>query len=116
VVVASASIALATVDTGIALAAGWFLISAATATSNVVTRSLRQAATPDRLLGRMVTSIRLVGLGAIPLGAVLSGLVAREAGIRTPFVLGGGVIGAAAVVLALRLDRTALQELAAPDL
>jgi len=117
VIVASASIALAAVDTGVTLAAVWFVISAATATSNVVTRSLRQAATPDRLLGRMVTSIRLVGLGAIPVGAVLSGLVAREAGIRTPFVLGGGIIGAAAVVLALLLDRTALQELASrsPD-
>lgn len=107
-VVASGSLALAVVDAPLTLAAAWFVISAATATSNVVTRSLRQTVTPDRLLGRMVTSIRLVGLGAIPVGAVVGGLLARAVDIRAPFVLGGIAVGAAGVVLAATLDRTAI--------
>lgn len=107
-VVASGSFGLAVVDAPLTLAAAWFVISAATATSNVVTRSLRQTVTPDRLLGRMVTSIRLVGLGAIPVGAVVGGLLAREVAIRAPFVLGGIAVGVAGVVLAVTLDRTAI--------
>lgn len=107
-VVATGSLALAVVDAPLTLAAAWFVISAATATSNVVTRSLRQTVTPDRLLGRMVTSIRLVGLGAIPVGAVVGGLLAREVAIRAPFVLGGVAVGAAGFVLAATLDRAAI--------
>lgn len=109
VIVAAGSLGLATIDRALPLTVGWFIISAATATSNVVTRSLRQAATPDRLLGRMVTSIRLVGLGAIPLGAVVGGLLARGPGIRTTFVFGGGAVTAAGVVLATMLDPGAIR-------
>ena len=106
-VVATGSLGLAVVDAPLTLAVAWFVISAATATSNVVTRSLRQTVTPDRLLGRMVTSIRLVGLGAIPVGAIVGGLLARAVDIRAPFVLGGIAVAAAGVVLAATLERTA---------
>jgi MFS family permease len=109
VVIALASLWLAVTNGPAMLATTWFVISAATATSNVVTRSLRQAATPDRLLGRMVTSIRLVGLGAIPIGAVAGGLLARQFGIRTPFVFGAAAIAAAAIVLGTLLDRDAMR-------
>lgn len=108
--VAAGSLALAIVTEPVLLAAAWFVISTATATSNVVTRSLRQTVTPDRLLGRMVTSIRLVGLGAIPIGAVTGGVLARVVDIRAPFVFGGAAVAVAAIVVATLLDRTAIRE------
>jgi MFS family permease len=62
---------------------------------NVVTVSLRQRITPDRLLGRMNASYRLVGWGTMPLGAVLGGVLAEALGLRATFAI------AAAVTLAL---------------
>ena len=65
----------------------------------VVGRTLRQALTPDRLLGRVVASFRLIGIGAVPVGAVFGGLVARSAGLRSPYLIGSALILAAAVVV-----------------
>jgi MFS family permease len=50
--------------------------------ANVNIISLRQSATPDRLLGRMNASYRLLAYGAIPLGALLGGLLASWIGFR----------------------------------
>ena len=61
---------------------------------NVVTVSLRQRITPDRLLGRMNAAYRLVGWGTMPLGAALGGALAETLGLRAAFAV------AAAVVLA----------------
>jgi predicted MFS family arabinose efflux permease len=61
---------------------------------NVVTVSLRQRITPDRLLGRMNASYRLVGWGTMPLGAVAGGFLAETLGLRATFAI------AAAAVLA----------------
>jgi MFS family permease len=52
---------------------------------NVVTVSLRQRITPDRLLGRMNASYRLVGWGTLPLGALLGGSLAEALGLRPAF-------------------------------
>lgn len=57
-------------------------------TWNVVTVSLRQRITPDDLLGRMNATYRLLGWGTMPLGAVVGGLVAEWAGLRTAFAVG----------------------------
>jgi predicted MFS family arabinose efflux permease len=54
---------------------------------NVVTVSLRQRITPDRLLGRMNASYRLVGWGTIPLGAALGGVLAEALGLRGAFLV-----------------------------
>ena len=62
---------------------------------NVVTVSLRQRITPDRLLGRMNASYRLVGWGTMPIGALVGGFLAETLGLRATFVV------AAAVVLVL---------------
>jgi len=61
---------------------------------NVVTVSLRQRITPDRLLGRMNASYRLVGWGTMPLGALLGGALAEALGLR------GAFLAAAAIYLA----------------
>jgi len=53
---------------------------------NVITVSLRQRITPDRLLGRMNASYRLVGWGTMPLGALLGGTLAEALGLRGAFL------------------------------
>jgi MFS family permease len=54
---------------------------------NVVTVSLRQRITPDRLLGRMNAAYRLVGWGTIPIGAFLGGALAEWLGLRPTFLV-----------------------------
>ena len=58
---------------------------------NVVTVSLRQRITPDRLLGRMNASYRLVGWGTMPLGAILGGFLAEALGLRATFAIAAAV-------------------------
>jgi MFS family permease len=50
----------------------------------VISSSLRQAITPDRLLGRVMSSYRLVGRSATSLGAALGGVLASSFGLRAP--------------------------------
>jgi MFS family permease len=58
---------------------------------NVVTVSLRQRITPDRLLGRMNAAYRLVGWGTMPLGALLGGILAEALGLRPTFLAAAGI-------------------------
>lgn len=61
--------------------------------------SLRQAATPERLLGRVNATMRLLRGGLIPAGALLGGAVAESAGLRpTVLVAGLGTLLAVAWV------------------
>lgn len=66
---------------------------------SVVGRSLRQTASPDRLLGRVVASFRLIAVGALPLGALFGGWVARQTGLRAPYLIGAGLIVVASAVI-----------------
>ena len=54
---------------------------------NVVTVSLRQRIVPDRLLGRLNASYRLVAWGTMPLGAALGGGLAEVFGLRSVFAV-----------------------------
>ena len=56
---------------------------------NVITVSLRQRITPDRLLGRMNSAYRLLGWGTMPIGAALGGAIAEIWGLRPTFVVAG---------------------------
>jgi predicted MFS family arabinose efflux permease len=58
----------------------------------VVGVSLRQAIVPDPLMGRVVSAFRMLGYGAVPVGAVLGGVVARTLGLRAPFLLSAAVL------------------------
>ena len=51
--------------------------------------SLRQAATPDHLLGRMNATLRMFRTGLVPLGAILGGLVAERYGLRPAMLIAG---------------------------
>ena len=52
---------------------------------NVTFQSLRQRVVPDRILGRVVASFRMLGWGALPLGAALGGLIGETLGLTAVF-------------------------------
>jgi MFS family permease len=59
--------------------------------------SLRQAITPDRLLGRMTATMRFLAVAAAPLGSIVGGALATAIGLRQTL----WVVGALGLVLAL---------------
>ena len=69
--------------------AAFFTGGAGILVSNVVMVSLRQRVTPDRLLGRLNSSHRLVAWGTKSLGALAGGTIAQTAGLPTVFVVMG---------------------------
>ena len=97
-VLALGQLLLATAPDGIWATAGLALGLFGGSLFTVVARTLRQALTPDRLLGRVVASFRLVGIGALPIGALLGGWVARATGLRTPYFVSSILIALAAVL------------------
>ena len=52
---------------------------------NVITISLRQQIIPERLLGRVNSAYRLLGLGGMSIGALIGGFLARGFGLTAPF-------------------------------
>jgi len=68
---------------------------------NVVTVSLRQRIVPDRLLGRVNASYRLLAWGSQPIGALLGGIVGEAFGLQPVFILAGLLAGT--LVLAARI-------------
>ncbi len=57
---------------------------------NVNQVSLRQAITPDRLLGRMNASMRVIVWGTIPLGALIGGALGDAIGLHPTIIIGTG--------------------------
>ncbi|MBE1494402.1 MFS family permease [Amycolatopsis lexingtonensis] len=84
-----------------AVGAGFFIGGAGILVSNVVMVSLRQRLTPDRLLGRLNSSHRLVAWGTKSLGALAGGAIAQVSGLRMVFVV--MAVLAFAVVAGLRV-------------
>ncbi|WP_328456169.1 MFS transporter [Amycolatopsis sp. NBC_00438] len=70
-----------------AVAAGFFLGGLGIVMSNVVMVSLRQRVTPDRLLGRLNSSYRLVSWGTKSLGALAAGVLSQTLGLHAVFVV-----------------------------
>ncbi|MAT04728.1 MAG: hypothetical protein CL424_06770 [Acidimicrobiaceae bacterium] len=52
---------------------------------SVISQSIRQAVTPDHLLGRVVASFRMIAFAGIPIGAGLVGAVATATSVRSAF-------------------------------
>ncbi len=94
--------AVATAAWMVTLAFG--IASAAIVVFNVPAQSIRQAITPDHLLGRVVTSFRTVGLGGGLVGAVLGGVITEASSVRVANVAaaGVGVLAVLAMFTALR--------------
>lgn len=76
---------------------------------NVVGVSLRQRMVPDPLMGRVVAAYRTLGYGAIPLGALLGGVLGRTFGLRAPYLLGGALIAVAALLALPVINDRAVQ-------
>ena len=53
--------------------------------------SLRQAITPNHLLGRVNASRRLLVFGIIPFGALLGGILGESLGLRAALFVGAGI-------------------------
>ncbi len=67
------------------------------ATYEITSTSLRQSITPERLLGRVTSSMVLVQTGLLPAGALVAGVLAQSIGVReTLWLAGAGGILAAA--------------------
>jgi hypothetical protein len=60
----------------------WLLLTYRIGTNNVILVSLRQQATPDRLLSRMNATMRFLMTGVLAVGAALAGVIGQYAGIR----------------------------------
>jgi MFS family permease len=77
------------------------LVAACVVAGNVVADSFRQAYVPPRLLGRVVTAMQFVNLGAIPLGAVLGGAAATAVGTRGAVAMMTAVFAVSGLILLL---------------
>ncbi len=69
--------------------------------NGITSVSLRQAITPDRLLGRTSTSLQVMIAGVGPLGALLSGTLAETLGVRETLWLAaaGGLLSTGSLIL-----------------
>lgn len=91
---------LAFTTTPLVAGAAMFAGSLAGTLSQVVVSTLRQAAVPDHLLGRVTSAYRLIVLGAVPLGAAAGGIAASALGLRAPFWLAALGLGMAGLAFA----------------
>jgi MFS family permease len=96
-------ISLAAGSAALALSTDPFLIGATYAVGgiflggfNVTYQSLRQRVTPDRILGRVVATFRMLGWGALPLGAAVGGLIGEAYGLTAVFA--GSTVATLALV------------------
>ena len=64
---------------------------------NVTIRTLVQSITPNRLLGRTTSVVRMIVWGVIPVGTLLGGALASTIGIRAAIWV--GAIGASLAAL-----------------
>jgi MFS family permease len=71
---------------------------------NVVFGSIRQRIVPNHLLGRVMASFRVISWGALPIGALLGGIVAQAFGLTAVF------LGAALIHLCLLPSRLILTD------
>jgi MFS family permease len=77
---------------------------------NIATISLRQRIVPDALLGRVTSAYRLVGLGSMPLGSAVGGLVARSFGLPATFVVAGAASGLGLLAALRWLPRSVVEQ------
>jgi predicted MFS family arabinose efflux permease len=77
------------------LVAGGIIGAATSVIYNVNQVSLRQAITPERMLGRMNATMRFIVWGTIPIGAMAGGLLGGLIGLQTTIWVGaiGSFIG-----------------------
>ena len=85
---------------------GAAVVSGSIITSNVIAASFRQEYCPPSMLGRATASTRLVAYGAVPLGALLAGVLGTALGIRNGLWVDLSLYAASASLLLTRNIRT----------
>jgi predicted MFS family arabinose efflux permease len=98
-------VALASARTPMSAAFALLAEGAVVTTTNVVTATMRQRIIPRHMLGRVSNAIRTFIYGAVPLGALVGGLVAHRYGVRTTFAVAGTIDATVAVALIVPLRR-----------
>lgn len=81
---------------------------ALTTAQNVVVSTLRQQIVARRLLGRVLSSSRMVGMIGGPIGAALAGVIAHAFGVQISYVAGGVFLVLVVLVFYPRLNNRAL--------
>jgi predicted MFS family arabinose efflux permease len=69
-----------------------------TSIATVVVVSARQRLTPPDMLGRVVSSFRVLGTGMLPVGGVLGGLAAATWGLQAPLWGAAGILSASTLL------------------
>lgn len=108
-------LALALTTSAVLAAVAILLSSFCSALGNVVQIGLRQRIVPNALLGRVTSFYRLIGLGAIPLGGLAGGLIAREFGLTAPYWVAGVLMVVMAVSVAPYLTNARIRSLPPGD-
>ena len=80
---------------------------------NVIAVSYRQSVVPERLLGRVMATYRVIAYGAFPVGALTGGALARVAGLRVGIGVGAVLTPGLAVYLRVALAALGQEEPAA---
>jgi MFS family permease len=81
----------------------FFFEASAVGMASVINASLRQAAIPDALMGRVGNLFRSLIWGAIPAGTLVGGVLANAMGLRAPLLIAGALQLVVALVAADRL-------------
>jgi MFS family permease len=84
------------------------LVGLVVSVTKVVVVSLAQRLTTDALLGRVNATYRLLGLGTMPLGALLGGVLGSVAGLRPVFYAAAGLCMIAAVLAMTQITTASL--------
>lgn len=116
VIVGTTSATMALVPNIVMLGVLFFVAMSSVVVFNVAGQSLRQAASPPELLGRVVASFRVIGLAGAPVGALLGGALVTTVGIRPMYALAGAfaVVPVVVIVHATRHIPSADQSLDQP--
>ncbi|HEY8291581.1 MAG TPA: MFS transporter, partial [Thermomicrobiales bacterium] len=70
------------------LIASQFILGGSGTVYNINQVSLRQAITPDHLLGRMNATMRFIVWGTLPIGALIGGVLGGAIGLRPTLIVG----------------------------
>jgi MFS family permease len=92
----------------------FFAVSFAIVCFNVPAQSLRQIITPEPILGRVVATFRMVGMGAAPLGALLGGFITQAADVRVANGVASSFQFVAWIILIATLRHANRSELTVP--
>jgi MFS family permease len=79
--------------------AGGFSVSAGVVAGNIIKASFQQRYCPPDLLGRLTASTAFLSYGAIPIGALLGGVLGTALGLRTAMVITTAGVPLAALIL-----------------